>query len=79
MTASDIDDLYYENKRLKAEVEYLRAERPAVVAWLDAREEELNAEGEAAQVEGHRTWAFDRASEAAHIADCIERGEHREE
>ena len=34
VTASDIDDLYYENKRLKAEVEYLRGERAAVVAWL---------------------------------------------
>ena len=54
-------------------------ERAAVLVWLDAREEELNAEGEAAQVEGHRAWAFDRASEAAHIACIIERGEHRRE
>ena len=54
-------------------------ERAAVVAWLDAREEELNAEGDAAQNEGHRTWAFGRASEAARAALAIERGEHRRE
>ena len=54
-------------------------ERAAVVAWLDVREEELNAKGEAAQVDGYRKWAFTRASEAAHIACIIERGEHRRE
>lgn len=51
-------------------------ERAAGVAWLDAREEALTAEANAAQTEGRRTWAFTRASEAAYAALVIERGEH---
>ena len=65
--------------RLIEEVERLRGERAAVVAWLDAREEALNAEAEVAQTEGLRTWAVTRASEAAYAALVIERGEHRRE
>ena len=65
--------------QLVEEMRWLREERPSVVAWLDSREEELNAEGEAALREGHRTWAFDCASEAARAALAIERGEHRRE
>ena len=56
---------------LVAEVEHLRGERAAVVAWLRAE-----AEAEARAYTG-KAWVV--ASRVDNMADAIERGEHRRE
>lgn len=64
LTAAEILDALAAMDELVAEVEHLRGERAAAVAWLRSQ---------VSQAAGDDDYAYD------HAADAIERGEHRRE